>query len=150
MVGILLAKHFAMGKIKVLPNSMFPYCKSWIKISQMKFIWIFYEGIKISDSISESLCPNLAFPKTNTALKRRYSGRWMFNLGMSLLPAQTFWVANSISSVHKQQLKCHRKCVLLVETKAPVLEITYRFNFKPIFTFKPTTAKSISLCGLPK
>jgi hypothetical protein len=46
VVGILLAKILPLDKVKVLPDSMFPCCKSWIKYH----IWISYEyflsGIK--------------------------------------------------------------------------------------------------------
>ncbi len=46
MVGILLAKNVLVDKIEVLPDSMFLYCKSWIKYHKWNLDEYFLSGIK--------------------------------------------------------------------------------------------------------
>jgi len=46
VVGILLAKNLLLDKIKVLPDSMFLYCKSWIKYHKWNLDEYFLSGIK--------------------------------------------------------------------------------------------------------
>jgi hypothetical protein len=46
VVGILQDKKFTMDKIRVLPDSMFPYCKSRIKCHKWNLFEYFLSGIK--------------------------------------------------------------------------------------------------------
>jgi hypothetical protein len=83
-------------------------------------------------------------------MKRPYSRRWRFKLGMICYQLKHFELPIAFQVRTSNSWNAIESVSCWLKPKHQSLEITSRFNLKPIFTFKPTIAKSIWLLGLPK